>query len=123
MLKMAKDISFVVINMNKELEIYEYLLKYHQGINNRVKGKKLMLNFEINDHKTLRKIIQNINRNKNYEKLIGAVSSKKGGYYICITQEETLEAINNRRHRANEMLRECHIMKWKYNKQKNKMEE
>lgn len=123
MLKMAKDISFVVINMNKELEIYEYLLKYHQGINNRVKGKKLMFNFEINDHKTLRKIIQNINRSKNYEKLIGAVSSKKGVYYICITQEETLEAINNRRHRANQMLRECHIMKWKYNKQKNKTEE
>lgn len=109
--------------MDKEELIYNYLIKYHQGINNRVKGKELMLKFEINDHKTLRKIIQNINRSINYEKLIGAVSSKKGGYFICRTQEETLKAINNRRHRANQMLIECHIMNWKYNNQRNKSEE
>lgn len=116
MLKMAKDISFVVINMNKELEIYKYLLKYHKGKENKVKAKDLMKIFNILDHKTFRKLIQNINRDKQFKKLIGAISSRDGGYYICETKEETLDAINNRKHRANQMLRECHIMDWKYRK-------
>lgn len=102
--------------MSREKEIYEYLLENHKGKENKAKAKDLMKLFNISDHRNFRKIIQDINRDKQFKKLIGAVSSRNGGYYICETQEETLDAINNRKHRANQMLRECHIMNWKYKK-------
>jgi len=45
--------------------------------------------------------------------LVGSISGKRGGYYICITEKEKKETINNTRRRANQMLKACHIMEWK----------
>lgn len=93
--------------------IYVYLVNNAKGKENRIKANKLMKEFEIKDNKTFRKYIQEINRDKRCLSLIGAVSGKQGGYFIPISEEEKEEVINNRRYRANQMLRECHIMQWK----------
>ena len=61
----------------------------------------------------MRKVIQNIREDKQYKKLIGSVSGKTGGFYICVTEEEKEETINNIKHRANQMLRMTHILEWK----------
>ena len=44
------------------------------------------------------------------------MSGKTGGYYICQTEEEMDDTIENIRHRANQMHRTCHILEWKKDK-------
>lgn len=97
-------------------KLYKYLLENAYGKENRIKSTELMRYFDISDNRTFRKYIQNINADKKYKKLVGAVSSRTGGYFICSSEEEAQEAIKNRQNRANQMLRETHIMKWKYRK-------
>ncbi len=96
--------------------IYDYLLKNCRGKENALKGSVIrkILNIQKSD-KAFRGYIQNINSNKNFKHLVGAVSGKgqNAGYFIPITKKEKEEVINNRRHRANAMLRECYIMRWK----------
>lgn len=95
--------------------IYVYLVNNAKGKENRIKGKEIIKHFNISGDKTLRKMIQEINADERCLSLIGAISGKNGGYFIPSTDEEKQEVINNRRHRANQMLRECHIMEWKAN--------
>ena len=64
----------------------------------------------------MRKVIQNIRENKNYYLLVGSISGKTGGFYICQTEEEINETIDNIKHRANAMLRMCHVLEWKKDK-------
>ena len=78
-----------------------------------IKNQELRKRFNINSDKAMRKVIQNIREDKQYKKLIGSVSGKTGGFYICVTEEEKEETINNIKHRANQMLRMTHILEWK----------
>lgn len=100
-----------------EEQIYEYLLNYHLGKENLIKNKDLKAKFHINGDKSLRKIIQNIRENKQFSKIVGSVSGKSGGFYICQNEDEIEETINNIKHRANQMLRMCHILNWKMERQ------
>ena len=96
-----------------EKQIYEYLLNYHLGKNRLIKNKDLRVKFNIGSDKSLRKIIQNIREDKQFSKIIGSVSGKSGGFYICETNEEIEETIKNIKHRANQMLRMCYVLDWK----------
>lgn len=96
-----------------EQMVYEYLLENHVGKENLIKNKDLRELFNIGSDKAMRKIIQNIRESKDYTLLVGSVSGKSGGFYICNKKEEEQETIDNIRHRANQMLRMCHIIQWK----------
>lgn len=96
-----------------EDEIYNYLLENCIGKQHLIKNVRLRKLFNINSDKSLRQIIQNIRENKKYKRIVGSVSGKSGGYYICSTPAEITETINNIKHRANQMLRMTHIIKWK----------
>lgn len=96
-----------------EEQIYTYLLNYHLGRKNLIKNKDLRAKFRVNSDKSLRKIIQNIRENKQFSQIIGSVSGKSGGFYICESKEEIQETINNIKHRANQMLKMCYILDWK----------
>lgn len=99
-----------------EDKIYQYLIEHHIGKDNLIKNQDLRKLFDIKSDKSLRKIIQNIRESKEYYLIIGSVSGKTGGYYICQTEDEIADTIDNIRHRANEMLRMCHVLDWKKGK-------
>lgn len=98
-----------------ENKIYDFLVSYCKGKDNLIKNKHLRKIFGINSDRALREMIQNIRESKEYPLVIGSVSGKKGGFYICISDDEINETINNIKHRANKMLRMCHILDWKKN--------
>ncbi|MEI3498913.1 MAG: hypothetical protein V8Q71_00055 [Bacilli bacterium] len=97
----------------KEELVYNYLCTHHVGKDNLIKNKDLRNLFGINSDKAMRKVIQNIRESKDFTKMVGSISGVKGGFYICITEEEKEETINNIKHRANQMLRMTHILEWK----------
>ena len=78
-----------------------------------IKNKDLRNLFGINSDKAMRKVIQNIREDREYTKMIGSVSGRSGGFYICITDEEKEKTINNIKHRASKMYQMCHILEWK----------
>ena len=96
-----------------EERIYNYLITNHIGKDNLIKNKELRKLFNINSDKSLRKIIQNIREDKKFYLIVGSVSGRTGGFYICHTEEEIEDTINNIKHRANQMLRMCHVLDWK----------
>lgn len=98
-----------------EERVYEYLLNNHLGKERMIKNRTLRDLFNIGSDKSMRKVIQNIREDKNFSKIIGSVSGKNGGFYICQNDEEIEETINNIKHRASEMYRMCHILEWKMN--------
>lgn len=99
-----------------EEKIYNYLITNHIGKDNLIKNSDLRKIFDINSDKSLRKIIQNIRENKDFYLIVGSVSGRTGGFYICHTEQEIIETIDNIKHRANQMLRMCHILDWKKEK-------
>ena len=99
-----------------EEKVYSYLIENHIGKSNLIKNKELREKFKINSDKSMRKIIQNIRENKNYYLIVGSISGKSGGFYICQTEEEINETIDNIKHRANQMHRMCHILEYKKDK-------
>lgn len=102
--------------MNREEEVYAYLLNNCWGKQNTQKGYFIRANLglEISD-RTFRKIIQNINSSKDYMHLIGAVSGKgqNAGYFVATNKQERREVINNITHRAEEMLKNADVMRLK----------
>lgn len=96
-----------------EERIYNYLITNHIGKDNLIKNKELRKLFNINSDKSLRKIIQNIREDKKFYLIVGSVSGRTGGFYICHTEEEIEDTIDNIKHRANQMLRMCHVLNWK----------
>lgn len=96
-----------------EERIYNYLITNHIGKANLIKNKELRKLFNINSDKSLRKIIQNIREDKRFYLIVGSVSGRTGGFYICHTEEEIEDTIDNIKHRANQMLRMCHVLDWK----------
>ena len=93
--------------------IYNYLENNCRGKENLVKNKELRDLFNIGSDRALREIIQNIRESKEYKDVIGSLSGKSGGFYICVNDDEIEETINNIKHRANQMLRMTHILEWK----------
>ncbi len=100
---------------NIENMVYIYLCHNHKGKESMIKNRDLRKLFGIRSDKSMRKIIQNIRENKSYKEIIGSKSGVKGGFYMCITNEEKEETINNIKHRANQMLRMTHVLEWKRN--------
>ena len=98
-----------------ERQVYDYLVDYHVGKDKLIKNQDLRVKFGIQSDKALRKVIQNIREDKNFLEVIGSVSGKSGGFYICECEEEIQETIDNIKHRANQMLRMTHILEWKKN--------
>ncbi len=96
-----------------EEKVYSYLIENHIGKTNLIKNKDLRKLFNINSDKSMRKVIQNIREDTKFYLIVGSVSGKTGGFFICQTEEEIDETIDNIRHRANQMLRMCHILEWK----------
>lgn len=94
----------------KEQMVYMYLCQNHRGKDSLIKNKELRKLFNINSDKTMRKVIQNIRENENYKEMIGSVSGRLGGFYMCLTDTEKRETINNIKHRAKEMLKMCEIL-------------
>lgn len=96
-----------------EERVYDYLIENHRGRKNLIKNQDLRRIFNVTSDKSMRKIIQNIREDKSFKRMVGSVSGKSGGFYICETDEEIEETINNIKHRANQMLRMCHVLEWK----------
>lgn len=96
-----------------EERVYDYLVENHRGKENLIKNQMLRGKFQVGSDKAMRKIIQNIREDKSFKRMVGSVSGKAGGFYICCTDEEMEETINNIKHRANQMLRMCHVLEWK----------
>lgn len=101
------------INSTIEGKVYVYLCRKHCGKENLIKNQDLRNLFEIGSDKSMRKVIQNIRESKEFPLMIGSLSGKSGGFYICVTDEEKKETIDNIKHRANQMLRCCHVLEWK----------
>ena len=96
-----------------EERVYNYLLENHQGKDNLIKNKDLRKLFLVGSDKAMRKIIQNIRESEEFPKMVGSVSGVSGGFYICITDTEKQETINNIKHRAKQMLRMTKVLEWK----------
>ena len=96
-----------------EKQIYNYLLNNCLGYSNRIKGRKLMSIFNINDHKTLRSYIEKTRQDTEYEYLIGSEAGSNGGYFIVINDKEKQLSINHIYLRAEEQLKTYENMKGK----------
>ena len=99
-----------------EEQVYSYLIANHIGKENLIKNIDLRKLFNIRSDKSMRKIIQNIREDSKNYLIVGSISGNKGGFYICHTEEEITETIDNIRHRANQMHRMCHILQHKREK-------
>lgn len=99
-----------------EERVYAYLIENHIGKDNLIKNKDLRKLFDIRSDKSMRKVIQNIRENPKFYLIVGSISGKTGGFFICQTEEEIQETIDNIKHRANQMHRMCHVLEWKKDK-------
>lgn len=98
--------------MSKKELIYTYLLMHALGYDNRVKGSFLMIIADINDHKTFRRLIEELRLDKT-RAIIGSEAGSNGGYFICATEEEKQKTINHFTHRAGQMYKIANILKGK----------
>ena len=96
--------------------VYEYLCAHHRGKENLIKNQNLRKMFLITSDKSMRQVIQNIRENVEFKEIVGSISGNHGGFYICETEEEMQETINNIKHRANQMLRMTHVLEYKISK-------
>lgn len=96
--------------------VYAYLCLHNRGKDNLIKNQDLRNMFEIRSDKSMRQVIQNIRENMKFTEVVGSVSGTHGGFYICETEEEMQETVNNIKHRANQMLRMTHVLEYKINK-------
>lgn len=71
-----------------EERVYDYLIENHRGKENLIKNQVLRGKFQVGSDKAMRKIIQNIREDKSFKRMVGSVSGKSGGFYICETDEE-----------------------------------
>ncbi len=105
-----------------ESKVYNYLITNHIGKENLIKNKELRKMFNINSDKSMRKVIQNIRENEDYYLIVGSISGKTGGFYICHTKEEIQNTIKNIEHRADQMHIMCDILRKKEIKVLNEQE-
>ncbi len=90
-----------------EEQVYNYLIMNHIGKDNLIKNVDLRKRFNIGSDKSMRKIIQNIREDDDYCLIVGSISGKSGGFYICHTEEEIDDTISNINNRAIQMLYMC----------------
>ena len=90
-----------------EEQVYNYLIMNHIGKDNLIKNIDLRKRFNIGSDKSMRKIIQNIREDKRFYLIVGSISGKSGGFYICHTEEEIDDTISNINNRAIQMLYMC----------------
>ena len=98
--------------MNKKEIIYTYLLMHALGYDNRIKADMLMIIADIDNHKTFRRIIEELRLDKT-RAIIGSEAGSNGGYFICTTEEEKEKTINHFIHRAGQMYKIANILKGK----------
>ena len=102
-----------------EEQVYSYLITNHVGKKELIKNNDLRKIFNIKSDKAMRKIIQNIREDSKFYLIVGSISGRTGGFYICQTEEEINDTIDNIRHRANQMHVMCHILEAKKEKMLN----
>ena len=102
-----------------EEQVYSYLITKHVGKENLIKNTDLRKLFNIKSDKSMRKVIQNIREDQRFYLIVGSISGKTGGFYICQTEEEIDETIDNIKHRAGQMYKMCHVLEWKKEKTTN----
>lgn len=93
-----------------ERDVYNYLVVNHFGSENLIKNETLRALFGIKSDKSMRKVIQNIRKNDEFNLVVGSISGRSGGFYICKNIEEVQESTNNIRHRTIEMNETADIM-------------
>lgn len=95
-------------------KIYEYLRKNAVGYEKRVKSSVLMQEFNITDNKTLRRHIENIRDNMDYEIIICSEAGSKGGYWSATTNDEVYDTLAHLYNRAMKMLKTYSKIKRRY---------
>ena len=96
--------SLVEPRNNFNDRIYYFLKNNAVGYEKRVKSAILMQEFNIEDNKTLRKHIEEIRDNMNYELIICSESGSKGGYWIATSEEEVYDTLKHLYKRSMKML-------------------
>lgn len=96
-----------------EEQVYSYLITKHVGKENLIKNVDLRKLFNINSDKAMRKVIQNIREDETYFLIVGSISGKTGGFYICQTEEEIQDTIENIKNRAKQMFYMCGVLERK----------
>lgn len=84
--------------------IYYFLQNNAVGYEKRVKSSVLMKEFEINDNKTLRRYIETIRDNMEYEKIICSEAGKNGGYWVATNEQEVYDTLTHLYKRSMKML-------------------
>jgi threonine synthase len=95
----------------KELLI-EYLKDNCIGYDNRQKAYQLMKIVDIKDHKTFRRMIEDIRQSDN-RIFICSEAGKDGGYWLPTTKEEIVTTIDHLESRAYEMIKTAKILREK----------
>lgn len=85
-------------------KIYYFLQNNAVGYEKRVKSSVLMKEFNIEDNKSLRRHIEQIRDDMNYELIICSEAGKSGGYWIATTDDEVMETLKHLYKRAMKML-------------------
>ena len=93
-----------LFNKSIEDKIYSYLKKHAVGFNKRVKSNVLMKEFNINDNKTLRRYIETIRDDMNYQLIVCSEAGSNGGYWIATSDEEVTETLKHLYKRSMKML-------------------
>ena len=99
-----------------EQKIYDYLCQNCRGKDNMVSNRELRKIFNISGDKKLRDIIKNIRKDPKKLEVVGSKSGKTGGYWIANTKSDCIETCENLTHRANDIYKTAHVIKWKAEK-------
>ena len=89
----------------KVYELYQYMIKNAVGRPKRVKSSELMKEFNIEDNKTFRGLIQEIRQSEELHKIICSEAGKDGGYWIATDEKEIKDTLDHLYKRAMEMLK------------------
>lgn len=89
----------------KVYEIYQYMKKNAVGYSKRVKSSILMKEFNIEDNKTFRSIIEEIRQSEELQKIICSEAGKSGGYWIATNENEIKDTLDHLYKRSMEMLK------------------
>lgn len=85
-------------------KIYDFLKNNAVGYEKRVKSSILMNEFNIEDNKTLRRYIETIRDNMDYELIICSEAGQRGGYWCATTEQEVLDTLKHLYKRSMKML-------------------
>lgn len=101
-----------------EDKVIKYLLENCKGYNKRKKSIEIMKYLNINDNKSLRRIIEKIRQDNKNKIFICSEAGHKGGYWIAKDYREIDQTIEHLEKRAYEMLKTAKILRKKVKKRK-----